>query len=694
MQKKIEGFWHQRILDYFIPDKPVFDDIEERRRTRLIVGVLLFQFPLLMCVQLFFNIVYSGDIETIKVNILCTICILLFLGLLYLLRFLTSSFVLSVNFLTIYYLLCVSVIFVQGGFTTPVIFVKATVPLLAFLFSGWRLAKWMFLVVTADMILFFVAHKYGIYPLPGPSIGTPMHITIVYFILMGVLLGTVMVYEKTRERANEAVKEKSEKNLKIRLERDIAIQANYAKSTFLANMSHELRTPLNAILGFSQIISHSQNLNIQDKENLQIVNRSGEHLLNLINDVLEMSKIEAGQITLNESDFDLFRLLDDTYDMFKIKTENKGLKLSFEREDKVLQYVRTDEAKLRQVLINIISNAVKFTKEGEIFVRVGIEQNRLSPKVEGEPQLTSLHFEIEDTGSGIEPKELDYIFDAFRQTKSGMDVHDGTGLGLAISQQYVQLMGGHITINSQVDQGSIFKFDIDTQIAKKTYIKKEPSQHRVIGIESGQADYRILIVDDVSTNRRLLKYLLTPLGLDIKDVHSGKKALEIWKEWQPHLIWLDMRMPGMDGYEVIKQIKNSGQKPSSIIISISASAFEEDKQKAVNAGCDGFVRKPFKESEIFEEMKVHLGLRYIYENSIQEKLSVTSGIEQNKLATSMKGLPSEWKTEMKQAIEHVNLEQIHSLIDQLRKQDGLLADAFKTHIDQFEYEKVLEDLSK
>jgi len=491
----------------------------------------------------------------------------------------------------------------------------------------------------------------------------------------GVLLHTVWLDITERKQAETEIL-----NSKTEAER-----ANRFKSEFLANISHELRTPLNAIIGFSQIMSHDQTLSSDQKYNLQIINRSGEHLLSLINDILDMSKIEAGRMSLDEIDFDLYRLLDEVYDIFKIRADKKGIGILFEREPEVPRFVRTDETKLRQVLANLTGNAVKFTQDGSVKVQVNII---------GELKL---RFSISDTGPGIPSDDLDRLFNPFAQTQTGKDSHEGTGLGLSISEKFVNLMGGKISIDSRLERGSIFRFDIRVHKGDKARIAKELPKRRVVGLEKtdghgNNKHYRILIVDDIHSNRKILSTLFTPLGLGVREARSGREALEVWKEWQPHLIWLDIRMPEMDGYEVIKRIKDAASEHPPVIISISASAFEEDRQKALDAGADGFVGKPFKESGIFEEMKKHLHLRYVYAEDIQKDDSTREDQEQALSLETVKELPSKWKIEMKQAIEHVDLDQMEILIGQIREQDETLAEAIQQRIDQFEYEKVLRVL--
>ena len=491
--------------------------------------------------------------------------------------------------------------------------------------------------------------------------------------------------KRTNEHLHAEISERKHTETLLLQAKDAAEESNRVKSEFLANMSHELRTPLNAIIGFSQVMSHDQAFNPDQKGNLKIINRSGEHLLSLINDILDMSKIEAGRISLDEGDFDLYQLLDEVHDIFKIKADKKGIEILLEREPEVPRFVRTDETKLRQVLVNLTGNAVKFTQDGSVKVQVNII---------GELKL---RFSISDTGPGIPSDDLDHLFNPFAQTQTGKDSHEGTGLGLSISERFVNLMGGKICIESRLERGSIFRFDIKVHKGDKTRIAKELPTRRVVGLEKtdghgNNKHYRILLVDDIHSNRKILSTLFTPLGLGVREARSGREALDVWKEWQPHLIWLDIRMPEMDGYEVIKRIKDAASEHPPVIISISASAFEEDRQKSLDAGADGFVGKPFKESEIFEEMKKHLHLRYVYAEDIQKDDLARENQKQALSLETVKGLPSKWKIEMKQAIEHVDLDQMGILIEEIRKLDETLAEAIQQRIDQFEYEKVLRVL--
>jgi len=488
---------------------------------------------------------------------------------------------------------------------------------------------------------------------------------------------------------------------KLRKAKETAEAANRAKGMFLANMSHELRTPLNAILGFSQLLSHSTNLNSEQQENLNIIRRSGEHLLTLINQVLDLSKIEADHTMLDEQNFDLHRLLGEVEDMFHLRAEKKGLQLLFERADDVPQYVRTDQVKLRQVLINLLNNAMKFTEEGGVILRIANCELRIEPtphpSQEGKSEIRNLKFEIEDTGHGIASDELGNLFEAFIQTKRGRKLQEGTGLGLPICRKFVQLMGGDISVTSEVERGTTFKFDIQAGVIEATDIEAKRPTHRVIALEPNQPRYRILIVDDNQDNRQLPVKLLNPLGFELQEAENGQEAIEIWKEWQPHLIWMDMLMPVMDGYEATKTIRKSeirNQKPilseaegsetRTVIIAVTASAFEEERAVALAAGCDDFMRKPFYEANIVELLHKHLGVRFVYEESQKSEVKDRLTVE------AITALPAEWRADLKQAILDVDLDHVAMLIEQIRDQDTVLADMLKEYIRNFEYRKILQ----
>jgi len=477
--------------------------------------------------------------------------------------------------------------------------------------------------------------------------------------------------------------------------------ANRAKSAFLANMSHELRTPLNAVLGFTQLMGGDPNLTAEQRENLGVINRSGEHLLALINDVLEMSKIEAGRVTLQEKSFDLYHLLDGLEEMFGLRARYTGLALRFERAEDVPQYVRTDEGKLRQVMVNLLGNAVKFTQEGSVTLRV----NTLSRPQEGQ----TLHFEVKDTGPGIAPDELAAVFDPFVQATSGQQVQEGTGLGLSISQQYVHLMGGDITVSSELGAGSIFRFDVQVGLADAADVQLARPRRRVVGLEPNQcapdgAPYRLLVVEDREVDRQLLLRWLTeiclpepgppdrgpsPLGFEVREAASGQEAIEIWERWQPHLIWMDMRMPGMDGCEATRRIKAMPKGQSTVVIALTASAFEQDRERMLAQGCDDFVRKPFRSDEIFEMLAKHLGVRFVYEEQRAPRAAAQPADVAASLIPALADLPAGWVADLQKATARADLNRILIVIDQIRGQNAILADTLTDLASDFKYREIL-----
>ncbi len=461
--------------------------------------------------------------------------------------------------------------------------------------------------------------------------------------------------------------------------------ANRAKSIFLANMSHELRTPLNAILGFSQLMQHSTNLNFQDQENLRIINRSGEHLLTLINQVLDLAKIEVGRITLNPTEFELKSLLNEVEEMFQLQAQDQQLQLIFYSSSDVPLYVRTDEVKLRQVLINLLSNALKFTNEGGISVSISSvvgNENKQS-----QIPNSYLHFEIEDTGCGMTSDELDKLFQAFVQTQAGESYQQGTGLGLVISQQFVKLMGGLITVRSQVGCGTTFTFDIPVSVVDASTVKPKQLSPQVIALEPNQPRYRILIVDDRADLRQLLVKMLNRLDFEVQEASNGMEAIEVWANFEPHLIFMDMRMPIMDGYEATKRIKANIKGQATAIVAVSASSAEEGRTVVLSDDCDDFIRKPFREAEIFDALHKHLGVRYIYdEPESAPELTQIQALTPKALA----GLPADWLASLEQATIECDLELILTKIEQIRDRNNSLADALTALANDFLFNQILD----
>ncbi|HZY86220.1 MAG TPA: PAS domain S-box protein, partial [Gemmataceae bacterium] len=439
-------------------------------------------------------------------------------------------------------------------------------------------------------------------------------------------------------------------------------QANRAKSVFLANMSHEIRTPMNAILGFSQLMLRDQDLTPRQCQYLGTINRSGEHLLALINDILEMSKIEAGRTTLTPSTFDLPVLLKDLEMMFRVRTDEKKLSFTVEMVGDVPQYIVSDINKLRQVFINVLGNAVKFTEQGGIGLRVRADREGAKGPF--------LRVEIEDTGPGISPDDQHKLFRHFEQTKTGQQAGTGTGLGLAISQEFVRLMGGAITVNSQVGKGSVFVIHLPLVEGESQAVQAKDKPRQVLRLQPGQATCRVLIADDVEDNRQLLAQLLGPVGFEIRLATNGAEAVQAFEEWRPHLILMDFRMPVMDGHEAIRRVRAMAGGAGPKIIAVTASAMDENRLELLEIGADDFISKPFREIELFQKIHAQVGVEYVYAEQ-------PTGAAQEEAAdltpASLAGWPQGLIDPMREAVMTADLDKLLAKIQDVDARDPRVA---------------------
>jgi PAS domain S-box-containing protein len=458
-------------------------------------------------------------------------------------------------------------------------------------------------------------------------------------------------------------------------------QANRAKSIFLANMSHEIRTPMNAILGFSQLMLRDHDLTPRQAQYLGTINRSGEHLLALINDILEMSKIEAGRTTLNVSTFDLSALLKDLEMMFRVRTDEKKLQFSVETVGDVPQYIVADINKLRQIFINVLGNAVKFTARGSICLRASLDSS--------DEAAPSLKVEIEDSGPGISADDQDKLFRHFEQTKTGQQAGTGTGLGLAISQEFARLMGGAISVTSQVDKGSIFVIHLPLKEGDAQAVQSKGMRQHVLGLEPDQAGCRVLIADDIEDNRELLAQLLGPVGFEIKLVSNGVQAIEQFEQWHPDLILMDFRMPVMDGHEAIRRIRALPRGKEPRIIAVTASALDENRQGLLAIGADDFISKPFREVELFQKIQSQLGIRYVY---AEESPSQVPEEIPELTASSLADCPTDLLESMRDSVVAADLDQLLTTIRQVEVHQPALALGLRHLAEGFEYQKLLDFL--
>ena len=470
-----------------------------------------------------------------------------------------------------------------------------------------------------------------------------------------------------------------------------AEEANKAKSIFLANMSHELRTPMNAILGFAQLMQRDPEITPMQEERLQTIGRSGEHLLELINDVLEMSKIEAGRMELSENSFDLHRLLQDVTSLLIMKAQEKELSLDIQYPADLPQFIRTDEPKLRQVLINLIGNAIKFTKTGGVQIAVQHSEGKkyaLSRATDTgflQHQVYTLTFTIKDSGSGIDEDELATIFDPFTQAKNKHG-QQGTGLGLPISRRFVQMMDGDLYAENQFEGGAVFTFDIQVASAATSDLEMREEPRQVIGLVAGQKTYRVLLVEDNETNQALLTQVLEPIGFEVREAGNGRVAINYARRWNPDIILMDMRMPVMDGLEATRQIK--ANQPDIPIIALTAGAFEHNHAEATAAGCDEFMTKPVNIQVLFQLLNKHSGVKFVYDDEDGEKKETV--VEAPLSVADLTAVSPTLRQELHTAIIIADRRQAVVVVDEIRKENGRLADRLDALLKAFQFDQLAQ----
>jgi len=495
----------------------------------------------------------------------------------------------------------------------------------------------------------------------------PIEIAVAEVRLEDTRLFSGVVRDMTEQLAADA---------RVESARRLAEEANLAKSVFLASMSHEIRTPLNAVLGFAQLLRRDTTLTSLARERVKLIERAGSHLLLLINSILEMSKIEAGQAELRPGDFDLHGLLDDIISMFRGTASSKGIEVSRREAVGLPQFVHADELKLRQILANLLGNAVKFTDHGGVVLWAIAEDH---------PKGAMLTLTVTDTGPGIAEGDLVRVFEKFAQTSAGA-AKSGTGLGLSISLEYAVLMGGNITVRSELGVGSTFELTVPVAFAQTGRVLKSPQERVIVGLTQGHPPVCVLVVDDLADNRRFLSDLLCSVGIEVREAGNGREALAVVDVWPPSLVLTDLRMREMDGWALIAALR---QRPDCVdlpIVAVSASVIGTIGREVIESGANDFIMKPVRSSEVFAALEEHCGVTFEVLAG-QPKLTMVSVPLDADATLDPAVVPEDLRLELIDAAIHIELDRLEKLVDRLSDAD--IAVQIQALMADFDYDRIV-----
>ena len=578
-------------------------------------------------------------------------------------------------------LLFTIVIILNGGIRSVGAVYYLVLPISAAWLLGYRAALVSAGICLANLLIMAVLELSG-RPLPRYVPGTPLGLwvsVVEAMIMAAVPISRILqIYKEALARLHEYQGHLEE----LVEQRTVELQAaSQAKSVFLANMSHELRTPLNAILGFSTLVRDAPGLSEQHRRDLDIVNRSGEHLLKLIDEVLDVAKIEAGRVVVENAPFDVRALVRDAVEMMRARASAKSIELLVDASSSIPDFARSDAAKFRQMLINLLGNAVKFTEQGSVILRVDA-----TPFDAGRILLI---FEVQDTGIGIAPEDQTRIFSPFVRVGKAA-TQNGTGLGLSITRQFVQMMGGTVRVYSTPGKGSLFRIEVPVERAEAPeVVTTQRGREPIIGLEPGQPEYRILIVEDQRENWLLLQRLLLDAGFQVQVAEDGAQGVEMFRTWKPHLIWMDLRLPVMGGMEAAREIRVLDGGRHAKIVALTASAFAQQREDVLAAGLDDFVRKPYRREEIFDCMARHLGVRYLHEKARRGvPTHPITALRREALAK----LPQQLRKELADAVVRLDPEPIVEVIGRVSKQDAQLGEVLAGCSKRFAYTEILSAL--